>query len=47
MNNLKEFNMKNSTCYYFHDRIKIEDFNFDILIDEKSYGNILFYGVSS
>ena len=36
MNNLKEINVKNSTCYYFDDIIKIEDFDFDnILLDEK------------
>ena len=27
-------------CYYFDDIIKIEDFGFDILLDEKSYENI-------
>ena len=44
MNNLKETNIENGTCYYFHDLIKIEDFNPDIiLIDEKSYENILVY----
>ena len=33
-------------CYYFDDVIKIEDFNFDnILLDEKSYKNILMYGI--
>ena len=33
------------TCY--NDLIKIEDFDFDnILLDEKSYGNILIYGIS-
>ena len=44
MNNLKETSIENGTCYYFHDLIKIEDFNPDIiLIDEKSYENILVY----
>ena len=39
---LKEIDMKNRTCYYFDDLIKIEDFYLDnILIDEKSYKNIL------
>ena len=34
-NKLKEIDIKNCTCYYFDDIIKIEDFNFDILINEK------------
>ena len=34
---LKEISIKNRTCYYFDDIIKIEDFDLDnILIDEKS-----------
>ena len=33
---LKEIDIKNCTCYYFDDIIKIEDFDFDnILINEK------------
>ena len=41
---LKEVYIKNRTCYYFHDIIKIEDFDLDnILLDEKSYENILVY----
>ena len=33
---LKEIDMINSTCYYFNDIIRIEDFDSDnILIDEK------------
>ena len=44
MNNLKETSIENGTCYYFHDLIKIEDFNPDIiLMDEKSYEIILVY----
>ena len=36
MSNLKEINIKNRSCYYFHDIIKIEDFKFDnTLIDGK------------
>ena len=36
MNNLKEINIKNCTCYYVDEIIKIEDFDFDdILLDEK------------
>ena len=44
---LKEIVIKNCTCYYFDDIIKIDDFDFDdILIDEKSYENILVYWIS-
>ena len=44
---LKQINIKNCTCYYFDDIIKIEDFDIDnILIDEKSYKNILVYNIS-
>ena len=40
-NEFKEVDIKNCTCYYFDDKIKIEDFDFDnIFIDEKSYKNI-------
>ena len=43
---LKEIDIKNRTCYYFDDIIKIEDFNFsNILIDEKSHKNILVYKI--
>ena len=46
-NELKEIDIKNCTCYYFDDIIKIEDFDIsDILIDQKSYENILVYNVS-
>ena len=38
---LKEIDIKNRTCYYFDNIIKIEGFNLDnILIDEKSYEKI-------
>ena len=43
---LKEIDVRNSMCYYFDDIIKIEDVGIDILIDEKSYKNILVYSVS-
>ena len=44
---LKEIVIKNCTCYYFDDIIKIDDFDFDgILIDEKSYENIVVYRIS-
>ena len=47
MNNLKEIDIKNCTCYYFDDIIKIEEFDFDnILLDEKPYRNILIYDIS-
>ena len=33
--------MKNRTCYYFNDIIKIKDFDFDnSLINEKLYKNV-------
>ena len=36
---LKEMDIKNRTCYYFDDVVKIEEFNFgNILIDEKYFG---------
>ena len=39
--------IKNSTCYYFDEIIKFEDFSLDnILIDGKSYKNILVYNIS-
>ena len=39
---LKETNIKNRTCYYFDDIIKLEDFAFDnILLDKKSYKTVL------
>ena len=44
---LKQINIKNCACYYFDDILKIEDFHIDnILIDEKSYKNILVYNIS-
>ena len=43
---LKEIAIKNCTCYYFNDIIKIEGFDLDnILIDEKSHENILVYNI--
>ena len=33
--------MKNGTCYYFDDITKIEDFDYDIILDEKSNKTIL------
>ena len=47
MNNLREINIKNRTCSFFDDIIKIEDFDFDnILLDEKLPENILVYDIS-
>ena len=42
-NKLKKACIKNFMCYYFDEIIKLEDFNLDISIDEKSHGNILIY----
>ena len=43
---LKEIGIKNRTCYYLNDIIKVEDFDLDnILTDEKSYENILVYNI--
>ena len=45
-NELKKVRIKNRTCYYFDDIIKLEDFNPDkILIHEKSHENILIYDI--
>ena len=46
-NELKKFGIKNRTCYYFDNIIKIKDYDFDILLDENSYENILIYDVSN
>ena len=44
---LKEINTENCMCYYFDDIIKFEDFHLDnILIDKKSYENILVFNIS-
>ena len=37
--------IKNCTCYYFDDIIKLEDFDHDIFIEKKSDGNILIYDI--
>ena len=44
-NELKEIHIKNRTCYYFDDIIKIEDFNLDNILVWK-YENILVYNIS-
>ena len=38
---LKEIDIKICTCYHFHDIIKVKNFDFDILLDEKADANIL------
>ena len=44
---LKEIDIKNCACYYFHDIIKDIDINFSsILLDEKLYENISVYEIS-
>ena len=47
-NELKEIDIKNHTCNHFVEIIKIEDFYlYIILIDGKSYENILVYNISN
>ena len=38
--------IKHRACYYFGDIIKIEDFDFKILLDENLSENILIHDVS-
>ena len=46
-NEFIKFCLRNRACYYFDDIIKCEDFDFDnILLDEKSYENILICDIS-
>ena len=46
-NEFYKVRIKNRTCYYFNDVIKLEDFDFDnVLIDKKSYENVLIYYIS-
>ena len=46
-NEIKKVHIKNHTCYYFDDKIKVENFDIDnILINEKSDENILIYDIS-
>ena len=45
-NELKTVRIKNCTCYYFDDIIKLEDFDLDnILVDKKAHENILNYDI--
>ena len=46
-NELKEFDIKNRTCYYFDDIITDRDiYSVDILLDTKIYENISVYDIS-
>ena len=46
-NEFYKVRIKNRTCYYFDDIIKLEDFDLDnTLIDEKSHENIVIYDIS-
>ena len=46
-NEFKKVRIKNLTCYYFDDIIKLENFDLNnILIEKKSYKNILIYDFS-
>ena len=44
---VKAINIKNHTCYFFHDIINIKDFDpKNIKIDHMSYKNILIYYIA-
>ena len=43
MNNLKEINTKNRTCYYFNDIIKIKDFDFNKFYLMKNHTKIFWF----
>ena len=46
-NEFEKVCIKNRSCYYFDNIIKLEDFDTEnILIDEKSYENILIDDIS-
>ena len=40
-NELEKVAITNHTCYYFDDIIKIEHFDFNVLLDEELYEKIL------
>ena len=45
-NEFKKINIKNRTCSYFDDIMKVEDINaYNILLDKKSNENILAYNI--
>ena len=47
-NESKKVCIRNRLCYYFDDKIKLEDLDFDIVLtDEKSHRNILIYDVQN
>ena len=44
---LKEIDIKNCTCYYFDDIMRVGDIDFNnISLDKKPYENILIYDIS-
>ena len=46
-NELKKARIKYRMCYYFDDKIKLEDFDINnILMDEKLYEKILIYDIA-
>ena len=46
-NKFKKIRIKNRTCYYLDDIIKLERFDFDnILTDDKSHKKILIFDIS-
>ena len=46
-NEFKKIDIKNCTYYYFDVIIRVEDIDFfNILLEEKSYENILIYDIS-
>ena len=45
-NKLKKTDIKNCTCYYFENINKIEDFDINIVIDEKPYKNVFVCNIS-
>ena len=46
-NEFKKVRIKNCTCYYFIDKIKLEDVDIDnMFIEEKPHENILIYDIS-
>ena len=45
-NEFKKIDIKNRMCYYFDEMMKVEDIDVgNILLDEKSYENILVYNI--
>ena len=44
---LKEIDIINRTCYFFHDLMKaIDIYSWNVLLDEKIHKNILIYDIS-